>query len=493
MGTPLVESFPISRHRCSRGRSAPYLEKVRDGANQLPCTYLGSMASRRNIRNKQIGRDLEGLFEDFTQLPLRWIRRLSFLRAASVSNCGIRGLRPSLTTIHRRYVQDTRSSALFQYHVNGDDRLARQAIIAFAASISPGGVIEARFPSQGVQRITGFSLFWILQLFDHHMYFGDSKFTSKHLHIVDGILGFFDRHIGTNGLVQSHPHDHWAFVDWVTSWSDTGDCEPGTPLAGRKNGIFTYLSMLYAYALEKGSKLCQDLDRLDTAREYARRRESLLQAIKILCFDGEFFTDSLANDASASDDYSEHCQIWAVLCGATSDRLAQQKLLINSCIAPTRTFSQCSYAMKFYAMRAYSQAGIYDDIYHQMFSPWHKMLDQNLSTWEEDDVNARSDCHAWSALPIYEYLSEVSGLKPDEAGWRTMTFAPRIRLYSKMHIVVPLGDKGLAQVTWSTGQDGYIQIRLSLPSKMKVVVQLPDHDAEMHEAVSNLDLRWRET
>ena len=387
-------------------------------------------------------------------------------------------------------MQDTRSSALFQYHVNGDDRLARQAIIAFAASISPEGVIEARFPSQGVQRITGFSLFWILQLFDHHMYFGDPEFTSKHLHTVDGVLGFFDRQIGTNGLVQSLPSDHWAFVDWVTRWSDTGDCEPGVPLAGRQNGIFTYLSMLYAYTLEKGSRICKDLGRSDTAQEYARRRESLLQAVRQYCFDGKFFTDSLANGVSPSDDYSEHCQVWAVLSGATDDRLAQQKLLTDSCILPTRAFSRCSYAMKFYAMRAYAHAGIYDDIYHQSFSPWHKMLDQNLSTWEEDDVNARSDCHAWSALPVYEYLSEVSGIKPDESGWGTMIFAPRIRLYSKAHIVVPLGNKGIAEVKWSKDPDGVVRVRLSLPSKMNVVVHLPGSDSVLHQTVSSLDLKW---
>ena len=374
--------------------------------------------------------------------------------------------------------------------MNGDDRLARQAIVAFAASMSPEGVIQARFPSQGVQRITGFSLFWILQLFDHHMYFGDPRFTTGHLHIVDGVLGFFDRQIGSHGLVQNLPGDHWAFVDWVTHWSDTREYEPGIPLAGRKNGIFTYLSMLYAYALTKGSKLCHDLGRLDTAEEYARRCDCILHAIREHCFDGEFFTDSLASGASSSNDYSEHCQVWAVLCGAVSDRLAQQKLLSDSCIAPIRTFSQCSYAMKFYAMRAYAQADIYDGIYHSTFSPWHKMIDQNLSTWEEDDVNARSDCHAWSALPIYEYLSEVSGLKPSKAGWAEVDFAPRIQLYSKMHVVVPLGNKGLAQVTWSINQDGGLRIRLSLPSEMNVIVQLPDRNSETYGAVSNLDLIW---
>jgi hypothetical protein len=147
--------------------------------------------------------------------------------------------------------------------------------------------------------------------------------------------------------------------------------------------------------------------------------------------------------------------------------------------------------MKFYAMRAYAQAGVYDDIYHSIFSPWHKMLDQNLSTWEEDDVTARSDCHAWSALPIYEYLSEVSGLTPNEAGWRTVKFAPRIRLYSNMDVIVPLGNKGLAQVTWSTVQDGDVRIRLSLPSEMNVVVELPGCDSETYKAVSVVDLIWK--
>jgi hypothetical protein len=348
--------------------------------------------------------------------------------------------------------------------------LARQAIIAFALSISPEGVIEARLPSQGVQRITGFSLFWVLQLFDHHTYFGDAEFTSKHLHVGDSVLGFFDRHLGVNGLVQGLPRDHWAFVDWVEKWNDTGHCEPRVPSAERDNGIFTYLSMLYAYALDLSGKLCQDLGRLDTAQEYANRRQSLLQALRNLCFDGEFYTDSLASHAVPSDEYSEHCQIWAVLCGATVERVDQQRLLRGIETAIQSMF----HAIKFYILRPYARAGIYDDAYHDIFTPWHRILNLNLSTWEEDDDNPRSDCHAWSALPIYEYLSEVSGLTPNQPGWSEVNLSPRIRLYSKLHLAAPLGDKGLARVDWSTDERGNVQIRLSLPSKVKLIVRLPD-------------------
>jgi len=48
------------------------------------------------------------------------------------------------------------------------------------------------------------------------------------------------------------------------------------------------------------------------------------------------------------------------------------------------------------------------------------MLDNGLTTFAEVPDPTRSDCHAWSASPVYFFLSLVCGIKPAESGFRSV-------------------------------------------------------------------------
>lgn len=349
-----------------------------------------------------------------------------------------------------RYCQDTRSSALFHYCLSGDDRLARQAIHAFASSLLPEGVIQARYPAQRPQVITGFSLFWVLQVCDHLQFFDDRPFASRYLPIIDAVLNFFHRHIGPYDLVEGLPKDHWLFVDWVDRWESLADgASPGVPLAGRKNGIFTYFSMLYAYVLRKAGELVTACGRHGVADEYTHRQRPLVRAIQEHCFDGRFFTDSLAKGSSHA--YSQHCQVWGILCGAAGQY--DQKRILMQAFYPEAgslpAFSACSYPMWFYAYRAFSQVGIYEQVFDRSLAPWRTMMNNNLTTWEEDPVSRRSDCHAWSSTYILEAMTEIAGLKPLASGWKAIAFSPKVSLSPHLNAKFPLGRDQVAHVRWS--------------------------------------------
>lgn len=63
--------------------------------------------------------------------------------------------------------------------------------------------------------------------------------------------------------------------------------------------------------------------------------------------------------------------------------------------------------MQFYALRAFAIVGdgVYEEMRAQVWNPWRRMLRNNLTTWEEDDVRQRSECHAWGSVPIYEFCT----------------------------------------------------------------------------------------
>lgn len=365
----------------------------------------------------------------------------------------------------------------------------RQAITHFASSVTPEGLTQSRFPSHVPQIIAGFPLYWILQVCDHHLFFGDATYARSFLPRIDGVLDFFHSHIDDLGLVSGMPEDVWQYVDWVTTWGATDEHpDKGVPTSGRKSNRHTYFSMLYALVLKEAAKLARDVGRPGYAGEYDARAESVVQAITAHCFDGQFFTDSTADIA---DDlaYSQHCQVFGVLCGAAEP--ANRAHLLTESFSQPR-FSKCSYVMKFYALRAFALAGddAYEGFWGRVWDPWREMLANNLSTWEEDDVRQRSDCHAWGSVPIYEYCVELAGIHPTAPGFSKLFFKPRVRLSEAVEAKIAVGLDNSATVSWSTGADGKKTIELRLEKAVGVTSQLPGAEEEEHGEVDILVLTY---
>lgn len=74
--------------------------------------------------------------------------------------------------------------------ISADDRLARQAMEAFRRSQRPDGLINADAPTVKSNVIPAFSIYYLLVVHDHMMYFGDKALAKRHLPAIDGILGF---------------------------------------------------------------------------------------------------------------------------------------------------------------------------------------------------------------------------------------------------------------------------------------------------------------
>ncbi|GAB1193937.1 hypothetical protein APSETT444_003174 [Aspergillus pseudonomiae] len=389
--------------------------------------------------------------------------------------------------ISGRYSGDSRAVGLFHYLLSGDDRLMRQAITNFAASVTFEGLTQSRFPSHVPQLIAGFPLYWVLQVCDHHLYFGDTRFARSFLPRIDGVLDFFDSHIDNFGLVSGLPEDVWQYVDWVTTWGATEDHpDKGVPTSGRKSNRHTYFSMLYAYVLQQAAQLVRDVGRPGYAEEYEARATALQQAVRAHCYDGRFFTDSTASIADELS-YSQHCQVFAVLSGTA--RPEDRARILTESFADSR-FAKCSYMMRFYALRALSLAGdqVYDSFWPQLWDPWRNMLANNLSTWEEDDVRQRSDCHAWSSVPIYEYCTELAGIRPIAPGSTKVLFKPRLGLSDAIQAKVALGKDNVATVSWTIGSDGEKNVELRLEKPVKVVSRLPGGLEEHHGLIDCVKL-----
>jgi hypothetical protein len=380
-----------------------------------------------------------------------------------------------------QYAMDVRSSAIFTYCISADDRLARQAIIQLHNTFSPSlGLIASRAPSHQNQIIPHFALFWICMVVDHFTYFNDASFVRQFLPVCDGIFETFARRIDPElalirGLDPSATQ--WDFVDWTESWKPMG-----IPPAAEGTGYQTYTNSLYAYSLKLCAGLLNKIGRPALASEYKSRAAAVVQAIKMHCFNGKCFTDGLASMKGTYNDLSQTNQVWAVLCGAASDVQAQQ--IIQLCIS-SEDFAPASTAMSFYLLRALSMVGgeVYTKAFHSFWDPWRQQMSQGMTTWLEDNVSQRSECHAWGSAPLHEFMAEVAGIRPSLPGWEAITFEPRINLFPSLDAMVPFHTKNepaIAHVNWCEDGEGFKKVSLSLklvsahPFAIPVHVKLPD-------------------
>ncbi|MBU3099421.1 MULTISPECIES: alpha-L-rhamnosidase-related protein [Clostridium] len=359
-----------------------------------------------------------------------------------------------------QYTMDTYLQTLFTYHVSGDDRLARKAIYDFHSSLLPQGLLQSRYPSIEPQIIPAFNFYWILMLHDHYSYFRDSKLVKRYRATMDTVLEWFDRRLNEEGLVDNIPDQYWKFVDWVPEWRSSR----GVPQAA-KTGSLTVYSLMYAVSLQKAAELNIVVGRKGIAQEYLERATKVNHAVIKNCWSEE---NKMFRDGPAVELYSQHAQIWAVLSGAIEGKKASNLMEVATKI---KTIAQVSYAMSYFLFRALSKTGLYDKSF-ELWDAWREMTNLNVTTWNEDPVTQRSECHAWGAVHLYEFCAEILGVKPSEGNADSVTIDPKLGplTWAKGKVVTRLGEIG---VSWKL-LNGNFNIGIYNPNKANIDMYLPD-------------------
>lgn len=331
-----------------------------------------------------------------------------------------------------QYAMDARQQILYTYAISADDRLARKCMDDFRRSQRYDGLINCSYPNYGPNVIPGFSIYYILMLHDHMMYFGDSMLLEDHMPAVEGVLNYFHRH-RKNGLVEKtgglNGERFWSFIDWTPQWDET----TGVPPAVR-SGPITMESLLYILGLESAAEIADYLQRMEQANEYRRRAQEMKQAVREFCI-GD---NGMLQDGPGVSEYSQHTQVFAVLTDTIEPETAR-KNLEKTLISPDK-YAQCSVAMAFYLFRALEKSGLYAWT-GKYWDIWRRMLQKHATTCVEDEVGERSDCHAWGALILYELPSVIAGIRPAAPGYRKVLFRPHTEGIAQLQgeIITPIG------------------------------------------------------
>lgn len=354
-----------------------------------------------------------------------------------------------------QYAMDSRSQMLFTYAISLDDRLARKCLDDFKRSQRYDGLISSAYPNTRPNVIPGFSIFYILMLHDHMMYFGDRELLRYHLPAVEQVLYFFEKNMVPEGYVGKigglyRQEKFWSFIDWASPW------QVGVPGAV-KYGALTMESLLYILGLQKAAELADWLGRNELAREYRMTAERVQQGILNNCMNSEGWIQ----DGPGVEEYSQHCQVFGVLTGTLEPEQGRKNLLAT--LSERENYAQCTVSMAFYLFRALEMTDLYEYT-NQCWDAWRIMLENQMTTVAESDDYPRSECHAWGALALYELPSVVLGVRPAAPGYGRVEVKP-VPGYLDWASGSVMTPNGMLYVEWKRNKDGGIEIKNELIDK----------------------------
>jgi len=313
------------------------------------------------------------------------------------------------------YVADTRLQALCSMALAGEGALARRSIRLYRDSLRPDGLVHSRVPCTEPQLIPYFALVWVLMAEDYWQWAGprERDFLRSCLYAVDGVLGYFRGRLKADGFVGKVPD--WNMVDSCEGWPNGA---PPALLAGNS----TYLTALYAMALESGARLHREAGNPSDARRWEVLRPGIVAAVRKRAWsaqEGLF----LEGAGRARDRLSQHSQVAAILSGAASPGQARS---ILGRLTTDPGLHRMKFMQSYYLARALEKAGAYGEFWTHVLSPWRDMLAKRLSTWAEYPDPSRSDCHAWSAWIAADFVTTVLGVNPGKPGFAEVLIRPQV-------------------------------------------------------------------
>ncbi len=403
--------FPDGKHRRDDSHGfldGPYDRVTLDGEYTFESYWFRAF---RYVRIEWEGDELDTLLSSIAFSPVHYPLEQIGHFACSDENYNTMvdiGIRTLLCCMHeifvdcpyyeqQQYCMDSAVEAAAWLTLSDDTRPVRKCLTELAASQMPSGLLCANYPATYAQIIPGFSFFWIFLLKDYYDFSGDVDFVRRHLATADKILTYFDGEVRKKGLIGHSTY--WDYADWVPAWSTNG--VPPTA----EDDCITLYNLYYACGLKNASALCRAAGRGGMADEYDVRYEELKKTVFEKCFDKE---RGLFFDGKDAHTYSAHTVVWGILSGFLTDEAAKKAVDNLFC----DDVAQCSFSMNYYLLRALRASGRYDLAFSNVLPMWQPMIDNGCTTWcESPEENTRSECHAWSCAPLYEFSHEVLGVR----------------------------------------------------------------------------------
>ena len=176
------------------------------------------------------------------------------------------------------------------------------------------------------------------------------------------------------------------------------------------------------------------------------------------CFDEE---KGLIAETPYKTMFSQHTNIWAIL--SDTYKKEEQATIMQKILDDESLFQSTIY-FNFYLFRALQKAGL-GDKYLDLLEPWKNMIDNGMTTFGETDINPRSECHAGSASPNFDFMHTVAGIYPGEHSFKSVVIEPNLGRLEKLKVEFP-HPQGMIKVSY-VKSGNRIKAQVKLPKGVK--------------------------
>ncbi|UKT64932.1 alpha-L-rhamnosidase C-terminal domain-containing protein [Pedobacter mucosus] len=352
-----------------------------------------------------------------------------------------------------QYEGDTRIQSLISLYVTGDDKLMRKALLDFYHSRVPEGLTQGRYPSNRLQVIPPFSLYWVSMVNDYMFHRNDDEFLKQFLLPIQEILLWYENNLDQKKQMLG-PMKWWNFADWNLAF------DFGVP-DGATDGNSSVISLQYAYTLNQAASIFNHFGKPEIAAHYSKLANEISDATYKLCFDAN---KGVMANTPLKNSFSQHASIMAVLANAIP--LSKEKAVMTKVLTDS-SLSQATFYYRFYLTLALKKAGM-GDLYYSQLKPWREMIANGLTTFAENPDPTRSDCHAWSASPNYDFLATICGILPGSPGFKSVLIQPAMGELTSVagEMPHPAGSIKVSFKRIGKGVEGTVNLPKNISGKM---------------------------
>lgn len=286
---------------------------------------------------------------------------------------------------------DARLEALANYYMFGDKELMKFCLEELEKVQYPNGGIPSSY-GEGCSMLWDYVAWYIISYYDYYMFTGDKSFVEKHTESIYRATDYLISIINEEGVIDV----------------------PGNPL-----GVWMV-----------------ELD------EYVGK-DPYLNKIYLKSLEVSAFIAELTGNKEASEKYSLLYE---------KSKICIEKLLENNSLC--REFDKISHTQVQYEIaESHLNDGNVKGMIDKINMCWLKMTDINADCMYEsaylDDEQGRIDehytenplyvsyCHGWTAAANILLPMGIAGIKPVEAGFKTVEIKPNTEIFKKFECAVP--------------------------------------------------------